>query len=85
MSFGDGRAAVVEMTMAVTVKPVIITPRIEEILRAVHYYRYMTALDITHLMFSPGALTHVRDILRLLCGGNDYAEINTSSAFLYLI
>lgn len=66
--------AVVERIMAVTLKPVIITPRIEEVLRAVHFYRYMTAIDITHLMFSPGALTHVRDILRLLCGGEDYAE-----------
>jgi hypothetical protein len=60
--------------MAVILKPIIITPRIEEVLRAVHFYRYMTALDITYLMFSPGAITHVRDILRLLCGGNDYAE-----------
>jgi hypothetical protein len=34
-------------------KPFILTPRIEEILRTVHFYRYMTALDITYLLFSP--------------------------------
>jgi hypothetical protein len=57
--------------MAVSLKPVIITPRIEEILKAVHFYRYMTAIDITYLLFSAGSVTHVRDILKLLCGGND--------------
>jgi hypothetical protein len=54
-------------------KPFILTPRIEEILRTVHFYRYMTALDVTYLLFSPGSLTHVRDILKVLCGGADYA------------
>lgn len=52
-------------------KPFIITPRIEEILRTVHFYRYMTAIDVTYRLFSPGSLTHVRDILKLLCGGGD--------------
>jgi hypothetical protein len=70
---------VVERVMAVTLKPVIITPRIEEILRAVHFYRYMTALDITNLLFSPGSLTHARDILKLLCGGAD----NVENQYLY--
>jgi hypothetical protein len=60
-------------------KPFILTPRIEEILRTVHFYRYMTALDVTHLIFSPGSLTHVRDILKVLCGGQDYA----SDQYLY--
>jgi hypothetical protein len=54
-------------------KPFILTPRIEEILRTVHFYRYMTALDVTYLLFSRGSLTHVRDILKVLCGGADYA------------
>jgi Replication-relaxation len=65
---------VVERVMAVTLKPFIITPRIEEILQAVYFYRFMTALDITTLLFSSGSLTHCRDILKLLCGGHDYIE-----------
>jgi hypothetical protein len=31
----------------------------------------MTALDVCYLLFSPGSLTHVRDILKVLCGGGD--------------
>src|SRR5512134_3227659 len=65
--------------MAVTLKPVIITPRISEVLRTVHFYRYMTALDITYALFSSGSLTHVRDILKLLCGGGD----NVENQYLY--
>lgn len=53
------------------VKPFIITPRMEEILQTVHYYRYMTALDVTYRLFSPNSLAHVREILKALCGGAD--------------
>jgi hypothetical protein len=52
-------------------KPFILTPRIEEILRTVHYYRYMTALDVAARVFSPASLTHAREILRTLAGGED--------------
>jgi hypothetical protein len=31
----------------------------------------MTAIDVTYRLFSPGSLTYVRDILKLLCGGED--------------
>ena len=55
-------------------KPLIITPRIEEILRTIHFYRYMTALDVTHLLYKRGALTHARDILKVLCGTDDYID-----------
>jgi hypothetical protein len=34
----------------------------------------MTALDVTYRLFSPGWLTHVRDILKVLCGGGDYID-----------
>lgn len=60
--------------MAIDNKPLIITPSMEAILRAVHWYRYLTAQDITYLVFSPGALTHARSILRKLCGGADCQE-----------
>jgi hypothetical protein len=53
-------------------KPVILPQRSEEILRAVYFYRYVNALDMAHLLFSPGSLTHVRSILTDLAGGDDY-------------
>src|SRR5271166_1225726 len=43
----------------------------EEILRAVHFYRYITAIDVAQLFFSAKSLTHVREILNILCGGED--------------
>lgn len=52
-------------------KPFILTPRIEEILRTVHFYRYMTALDVACRLFSPASLTHARELLKILCGGDD--------------
>lgn len=56
------------------VKPFILTPRFEQILRTVHFYRYMTALDVAYRLFSPGSLTYVREILKALCGGGDYVD-----------
>jgi hypothetical protein len=53
-------------------KPFIIKQRIEEILKAIHFYRYMTALDVAHLLYSPGSLTYVRGILSSLGGGADF-------------
>jgi hypothetical protein len=51
--------------------PIILTPRDEKILRAIYQYRYMTALDVAWLLFKPSSLTHVREILSSLAGGED--------------
>jgi hypothetical protein len=53
------------------VKPFILTRRYEEILKAIHFYRYMTAQDAARLLFSPSSLTHVREILASLAA-NQY-------------
>ena len=50
--------------------PVVLTRRFEDILKAVNFYRYMTALDIAHLLFSPSALVRVRARLTELSGGD---------------
>ena len=39
----------------------ILSPREVEILRAIHFYRFMTALDVACLLSSPGALTYVTE------------------------
>src|SRR3954452_9216463 len=54
----------------------ILSKRMEEILQAAHFYRYMTALDGAHLFFSPKAITHVRAVLNLLAGGYDFQTNN---------
>jgi hypothetical protein len=54
-------------------KPVILTARTEEILKAIHLYRYMTALDVARLLYSPASITYVRGILASLAGGEDFA------------
>jgi hypothetical protein len=54
--------------------PQPLTPTDEEILRTMHTYRYMTALDVAYSLFSPNSLSHVRRILALLSGGKDYQE-----------
>src|SRR4051794_34227098 len=54
----------------------ILSKRMEEILQAMHFYRYMTALDVAHLFFSPKAITHVRAVLNLLAGGYDFQTHN---------
>ena len=60
-------------------QPQLVTPQIEEILKAVHFYRYVTALDITHLFYSPTVLPYVRQRLTHLAGGRDFA----GNQFLY--
>src|SRR3954465_11824267 len=55
-------------------KPLLLTPRMEEILKVMHLYRYMTAVDVAYRVFKPGSLTHVREILSALSGGADYIE-----------
>jgi hypothetical protein len=52
--------------------PVVLNRRAEEIIREIYFYRYMTALDIANLLFSPSSLTYVRSILSDLAGGGDY-------------
>jgi|RhiMetdeSRZDD1v2_1073273.scaffolds.fasta_scaffold09099_8 protein involved in plasmid replication-relaxation len=41
-----------------------LTDRDERIVRAVATYRFLTALDVAHLLFHPGSLTYVREVLR---------------------
>ncbi len=59
-----------------TSKPpdVVITKRYEEILQAVYTYRFVTAMDIARLFFSPTTINHSREILSFLSGKQDYAE-----------
>ena len=52
-------------------KPLILTLRDENILRAIYEYRYMTAFDVAWLLFKPTSKTHVREILTTLAGGSD--------------
>ena len=54
--------------------PLVLTPREEEILRAVSVYRFMTVQDITHLFFARGSVTYARQLLSRLCGGRDGQE-----------
>ena len=51
-----------------------LSPTEEEILRTMSTYRYMTAIDVAHCLFSPTSLTHVRSILSRLSGGDDFKE-----------
>jgi hypothetical protein len=54
------------------IKPILLNQSTEKILLSIYFYRYMTALDVAHLLFSPSSLTHVRSILSELAGGGDY-------------
>jgi hypothetical protein len=56
-----------------------ITRSQEEILKAVYRYRYMTALDVTYLFYSPASLNHVRELLAYLSGKED----NARNQYLY--
>ena len=49
----------------------ILSARDEDILRAVYYYRYVTALDITCQQFARASLNHAREILSRLAGNSD--------------
>src|SRR4051812_41309700 len=51
-----------------------LTRRGEETIKAVHFYRYMTALDVAHRLYTPSVLTRVRKRLRDLAGGGDFIE-----------
>jgi hypothetical protein len=57
----------------------VVGKREEEIIKAIYFYRYMTALDVTHLLYAPSVVAHVRKILTELSGEEDYVE----NQFLY--
>ena len=52
-------------------KTQLLSARDEAILRAIYKYRYVTAREITKLLFSDGAHKHVLGILPILAGGGD--------------
>jgi hypothetical protein len=62
-----------------TGKFLIISPRMEVILQAVSFYRYMTALDVAQFLGVPKTLNYIRKILTELSGGQDF----TTHAYLY--
>ena len=53
--------------------PLILTPRDEDMLNALHTYRYMSAKDMAYLLFSPRILNYVRSRMVRLAGGEDFA------------
>ena len=70
------------MNLAVQ-KPLTLTLKDEEILKAIYTYRYVTTLDIAHLLFRPTYLPYVRQRLARLAGGKDLQE-NTYLCRFYL-
>lgn len=53
---------------------VILTKRHEEMLQRIYQLRYVTAWDMTRLFYTPTSINHVREMLSLLSGKNDYVE-----------
>ena len=62
------------MNLAPTPKPLLLTPRDEEILASVYRYRFVTSTDIAYLLFRPSYMPYVRSRLTRLSGGNDLEE-----------
>lgn len=60
-------------------RPYVLGKKGEDVLKAVHFYRYMTVLDVAYLLFAPKALVRVRQLLHSLCGGWDFVK----NQFLY--
>jgi hypothetical protein len=50
--------------------PLILTPRDEEILKALHTYRYMTAKDVAYHLLKPQSAPYCRRLLMRLAGGD---------------
>ena len=50
--------------------PLILTPRDEQMLKALYDYRYMTATDMAYLLFSPHTVPYARRLLSRLSGGD---------------
>jgi hypothetical protein len=57
----------------------ILSGKEEEILRAVHFFRYMTVLDVCYFLYSPSVISYVRKILSRMAGGGD----NVGNQYLY--
>jgi len=55
-------------------KPLIPSNRDEDILKAVYKYHFVTAQEITNLLYSKGSHTFVRERCTRLAGGQDYAD-----------
>ena len=68
------------MNLASTPKPLMLTPRDEDILQAIAYYRYVTSLDIAHLLFRPTYMPYVRSFSRGLPEIRIYSPTSTSTA-----
>jgi protein involved in plasmid replication-relaxation len=49
----------------------MLTRRDEEILKTIHFYRYMTAIDVAYRLFSISSKRYVRGILSDLAGNQD--------------
>ena len=62
------------MNLAQQSQPLALTPRDEEILATVYRYRFVTSLDIAHLLFSPTYISYVRSRLARLSGKKDLEE-----------
>jgi hypothetical protein len=54
----------------------LLTARDEEILKAIWYYRYITARDLNNLLFAKTSITHMRELLARLAGGEDLQTHN---------
>jgi len=61
------------MPKITTAKLLTITARDQRILKALYYYRFMSAMDVTRLLYSQGSLEWVRARLSQLAGGDDYS------------
>jgi Replication-relaxation len=51
-----------------------LSKRAEEMLQSIHQLRYVTAWDMTRLFYTPTSHNHVREILSLLSGKEDFKE-----------
>ena len=54
----------------------LLTARDEEILKAVHYYRYVTARDIAHQQLSKSSLNYTRELMARLSGNTNLDHNN---------
>jgi protein involved in plasmid replication-relaxation len=54
--------------------PQVLTQKHVQILRRMHFYRFMTALDVAACVYTRSQLGKVRNVLAELCGGADFQE-----------
>jgi hypothetical protein len=59
--FGEDKAK--KMGTGKSGHPRVLTMRIEEILEVIYFYRYMTAQDVSYLLFAPKASRQVRQLV----------------------